>query len=35
MSSVLGVDEKAIVKGHSYMILVCDLQAATVEYIGE
>jgi len=35
MPSVLGVDEKAIAKGHSYMTLVCDLQAATVEYIGE
>jgi len=31
----LGVDEKAIAKGHRYMTLVCDLQAATVEYIGE
>jgi transposase len=35
MPSLLGVDEKAIAKGHSYMTLVCDLQAATVEYIGE
>lgn len=31
----VGVDEKAIAKGHRYMTLVCDLQAATVEYIGE
>jgi transposase len=31
----LGVDEKAIAKGHRYMTLVCDLEAATVEYIGE
>jgi len=31
----LGVDEKAISKGHRYMTLVCDLQEATVEYIGE
>ncbi len=31
----LGVDEKAIAKGHRYMTLVCDLQAATVQYIGE
>jgi transposase len=31
----LGVDEKAISKGHRYMTLVCDLQQATVEYIGE
>jgi transposase len=32
---LLGVDEKAIAKGHRYMTLVCDLEAATVEYIGE
>lgn len=31
----LGVDEKAIAKGHQYMTLVCDLQEASVEYIGE
>ena len=31
MPTLLGVDEKAIAKGHSYMTLVCDLQAATVE----
>lgn len=31
----LGIDEKAIAKGHRYMTLVCDLEAATVEYIGE
>jgi transposase len=31
----LGIDEKAIAKGHRYMTLVCDLQEATVEYIGE
>ena len=31
----IGVDEKAISKGHHYMTLVCDLQEATVEYIGE
>ena len=31
----IGIDEKAIAKGHRYMTLVCDLQAATVEYIGE
>jgi transposase len=35
MPKLLGVDEKAIAKGHRYMTLVCDLQAATVEYIGE
>jgi transposase len=29
------VDEKAITKGHQYMTLVCDLDLATVEYIGE
>lgn len=31
----IGVDEKAIAKGHQYMTLVCDLEQATVEYIGE
>ena len=31
----IGVDEKAIAKGHRYMTIVCDLQQATVEYIGE
>jgi len=31
----IGVDEKAIAKGHQYMALVCDLDKATVEYVGE
>jgi transposase len=31
----IGVDEKAISKGHHYMTLVCDQKAATIEYIGE
>ena len=31
----LGVDEKAIAKGHRYLTLVCDLEASTVEYVGE
>ena len=31
----IGIDEKAIAKGHHYMTLVYDLQEATVEYIGE
>jgi transposase len=31
----IGIDEKAIAKGHRYMTLVCVLEAATVEYIGE
>lgn len=31
----IGVDEKAIAKGHRYMTLVCDLNEATIEYIGE
>lgn len=35
MPSMIGVDEKAIAKGHRYMTLVCDLQQATVEYIGD
>ena len=29
----LGVDEKAVAKGHRYVTLVCDLDRATVEYI--
>lgn len=35
MPQQLGVDEKALAKGHQYMTLVCDLQEASVEYIGE
>lgn len=31
----MGIDEKAIAKGHHYMTLTCDLEASTVEYIGE
>lgn len=31
----IGIDEKAIAKGHTYLTLVCDLRQATVEYIGE
>ena len=31
----IGVDEKAIAKGHRYMTLVCDLDAGTVEHVGE
>ena len=31
----IGVDEKAISKGHHYMTLVSDHDAATIEYIGE
>jgi transposase len=31
----LGIDEKAIAKGHQYLTLVCDLDRATVEYIAE
>jgi transposase len=31
----IGVDEKAIAKGHRYMTLVCDLEAGSVEYVGE
>lgn len=29
----IGVDEKAIAKGHKYMTLVCDLDGGTVEYV--
>ena len=35
MPRQMGIDEKAIAKGHRYMTLVCDLEEATVEYIGE
>jgi len=35
LPAIIGVDEKAIAKGHRYMTLVCDLQQATVEYIAE
>jgi transposase len=35
MPSMIGVDEKAIAKGHRYMTLVCDLEEASVEYIGD
>ena len=31
----IGIDEKAIAKGHQYMTLVCDVEEATVEYIAE
>ena len=31
----IGVDEKAIAKGHRYLTLVCNLAAGTIEYIRE
>lgn len=31
----LGVDEKAVAKGHTYMTVVSDLKTSTVEYLGE
>jgi transposase len=31
----MGVDEKAAAKGHKYITLVTDLEAGTVEYIGD
>jgi transposase len=35
LPETIGVDEKAIAKGHRYMTLVCDLKQGNVEYIGE
>jgi transposase len=31
----IGVDEKAFKKGHSYVTVVCDLQAGVVEHVAE
>lgn len=31
----IGVDEKAVRKGHSYMTVVCDLNRGTVEYVAD
>lgn len=31
----IGVDEKAAAKGHTYLTVVCDLDRATVEYVGD
>jgi transposase len=31
----IGVDEKAAAKGQTYLTLVCDLDRATIEYIGD
>jgi transposase len=31
----IGVDEKAAAKGQKYITLVCDVEGATVEYIGD
>jgi len=33
--ALLGVDEKAAAKGHSYLTVVCDLQRGTVDYVGD
>ena len=33
ISTRIGVDEKSVGKGHTYMTLVCDLDASTVDYI--
>jgi hypothetical protein len=30
----IGVDEKAIAKGHQNMTLVCNIQKGTIEYVG-
>ena len=31
----IGVDEKSVGKGHTYITLVCDLTASTVEYVAD
>jgi transposase len=31
----LGVDEKAVAKGHCYVTVVCDLDQSTVEYVAD
>lgn len=31
----IGVDEKAVARGHQYVTLVCDLDRGTVEYLAE
>ena len=31
----IGVDEKAVAKGHKYLTLVCDVEAGTVEHISD
>jgi transposase len=31
----IGADEKAFAKGHSYMTIVCDIDAGTVEYVAD
>jgi transposase len=31
----IGLDDKAAAKGHKYITLVCDLDGATIEYIGD
>jgi hypothetical protein len=33
--ALIGIDEKAIAKGHRYLTLVCDLETGTVEYLGD
>jgi transposase len=33
--ALIGVDEKAAAKGHSYLTLVCDLERGCVEYIAQ
>jgi transposase len=35
VSATIGVDEKAVAKGQKYVTLVCDLDRATVEFIGD
>jgi transposase len=35
VAEIIGVDEKAVAKGQKYITLVCDVERATVEFIGD
>ncbi len=31
----IGIDEKAVRKGHKYLTVVCDLEKSTVEHVAD